>query len=235
MNPLYMLDAYCKEFTATITAVKDARYITLDQTAFYPNSGGQPNDEGTLTAQDGVVYKVVMVTKHDGQIIHEVDNTGLKVGDKVSGAINWERRYRFMRMHTAAHIISAVLHTKHHALITGNQLGIDKSRIDYNMDEFDKEKLAQYVAEANLAAQQHVPVTISFMEREKALENPTMVKLAGALPPMVKELRIVQIGDIDTQADGGTHVRNTSEIGTLTFVKAENKGKNNRRLYYTLA
>ncbi|MBI2548499.1 alanyl-tRNA editing protein [Candidatus Woesearchaeota archaeon] len=234
MNPLYMTDAYLQEFHATVAALNNPTSCVLDQTAFYPNSGGQPHDEGTLTTTDGTVYRVVLVTKADGQIIHQVDKPGLQMGDRISGKIDWERRYRLMRMHTAAHIISAVLHTTHGALITGNQLGIDKSRIDYNMDEFDKEKLARYVAEADAATKRDVPVSITFMEREQALQDPSMIKLAGVLPPMVKELRIVQIGDVDTQADGGTHVHYTREIGTITFVKAENKGKNNRRLYYTV-
>ena len=230
---LYMDDSYLKEFEATVVSVKDDKFIVLDKTAFYPNGGGQPYDEGILIC-DGKEYLVVYTGKFDGKISHEVSKPGLKQGDKVLGKINWERRYKFMRMHTAAHILSAVLHKKQEVKITGNQISLDKTRIDYNTEQFDKEQLQAYVAEADAAAKRNVDVTIRYMEREEALKDPHMVKLAGALPPAVKQLRIVTIGDIDTQADGGTHVKNTSEIGTIKFLKAENKGKNNRRLYYTL-
>ncbi|MAE13096.1 alanyl-tRNA editing protein AlaX [Candidatus Woesearchaeota archaeon] len=232
-DALYMDDSYLKEFDATVLSVTDDKFVVLDQTAFYPNGGGQPHDEGVFICNNEE-YPVVFVGKFSGKISHEVSKPGLKEGDKIKGKINWERRYTFMRMHTAAHIVSAILHKQHNVLITGNQISPEKTRIDYNMEEFDKEKMKEYLAEADTAAKQNQDVTISYLDREEALKDPDMVKLAGALPPAVKQLRIVTIGDIDKQADGGTHVKNTQEIGTITFLKAENKGKNNRRLYYTL-
>ena len=158
----------------------------------------------------------------------------MKAGDKVTGRIDWERRYRFMRMHTAAHLLSAVMHTQDNVLITGNQIDLDKTRVDYNMAEFDQEKIKQYIAKVNDIIQQDLPVKVSYMDREEALKIPGMVKLAGALPPSVTSLRIVEIPGVDMQADGGTHVNSLKEIGTVEFFRAENKGKDNRRVYYTI-
>jgi misacylated tRNA(Ala) deacylase len=139
-----------------------------------------------------------------------------------------------MRMHTSAHILSDLAHRRTGALITGNQLGIDKTRIDFNLEDFNKEEFSNFVAEANSIMSEEHKVTISYMEREQALKMPSMVKLAKAIPPTIKELRIVKIGEVDMQADGGTHVKNTKEVGKIEIVELKNKGKNNRRLYYKL-
>ena len=139
-----------------------------------------------------------------------------------------------MRMHTSAHIVSTLIHERTGALITGNQLGLDKTRIDFNLENFDRDAFDSYLEEANEIIERKLEVSISYMPRNEVLKIPSMVKLAGAFPPNVETLRIVSIGDFDTQADGGTHVRNTSEVGELELVKLENKGATNRRIYYTL-
>jgi len=230
---LYLDDSYLKSFEARVVSVKDDRFIVFDRTAFYPNSGGQPFDEGIVKRGDDE-FKVVFVGKFNGEISHEVDRPGLKVGDKVSCMIDWNRRYKLMRMHTSAHVVSTFIHEKSGALITGNQLGLEKSRIDFNLETFDRDKFVEYLAGANEVLKQNLGVVVSYMPREDALKIPSMVKLAGALPPKIDVLRIVSIGNFDTQADGGTHVRNTREVGELVLLKLENKGKNNRRLYYTI-
>ena len=227
---LYLEDQYLKEWDARVIGVKDGKYVTLDRTAFYPKGGGQPHDTGII----GNDYNVIYTGKFSGSISHEVDREGLKEGDKVHCRLDWDRRYKLMRMHTAAHLLSAVFHTEAGALITGNQLDPEKSRIDFSLEDFDKDKIQDYVDEANRLAAEGHEVEISYMDREEALKDPTMVKLANALPPKVKELRIVKIGDIDRQADGGTHVKNTSEIGTIRLLNTKNKGKDNRRVYYTV-
>ena len=232
---LYMDDSYLEEFDATVTSIKDGIYVVLDRTSFYPGGGGQPYDTGKMRTGDRTEYSVVFAGRFSGQISHEVDKPGLKEGDRVHCVIDWERRYRHMRAHTASHIISAVFEKRTGAKITGNQLGADKSRIDYNLDEFDKEKIAGYIEEANEIARKDIPVRISYMKREDALKHPSLVKLANVLPPNVDTLRIVDIEGVDKQADGGTHVKSTSEIGAIVFLKAENKGKNNRRVYFRLA
>jgi len=229
---LYLDDSYLREFEAKVVSA-NGKFILLDQTAFYPNSGGQPHDEGTIS-KDGEVYKVVFVGKFDGDISHEVDKKGLKKGDKVSCKIDWDRRYFLMRMHTSAHIINEVVHKETGALISGNQLGLEKTRVDFNLEDYHPEKIESYITEANNIINKDLKITSKYMPRDEALKIPNMVKLAGAFPPKIDILRIVSIGDFDTEADGGTHVKSTKEIGKLKFLKVQNKGKNNRRLYYTL-
>ncbi len=234
-NALYLKDSYQKEFEAAVVSAEGNKVI-LDATAFYPASGGQPNDTGTIVkTADSKEFKVVNVTKSQGNIIHELDAEGLQVGDRVIGKIDWERRYALMKMHTAAHLLSEIFNRETGALITGNQLGIEKSRIDFSLENMDRQKISECFEKANDAAKQNLMVTTKFMKREEAMRLPKITKLANVLPPNISELRIVAIGDFDMQADGGTHVANTSEIGVITLLDIENKGKNNRRVYYKVA
>lgn len=230
---LYMKDSYLQTFEAEVMSVKD-KYIVLSQTAFYPQGGGQETDKGSLTTEDGTRYNVVYAGKFDGNISHEVDKEGLKVGDKVLGEIDWQRRYQFMKSHTASHVISAVFHNMLGAKITGNQLSLEKIRIDFNIENFDRELINQAITKANNHLNEDLPVSISEIAAEEARKDPSLIKLAGALPPNVPILRLVQIGDVDKQADGGTHVKSTKEVGQLKLLKAENKGKSNRRIYLIL-
>jgi len=220
---------YAREFDGKVTSVEGNR-VVLDQTAFYPRGGGLVSDIGSLGGAN-----VTETVKENEEVFHIVDNPGLfKVGDSVHGTIDWERRYKVMKMHTTAHILCAIVNRETGALITGNQINPDESRIDFNLDQFDREKLSDYVTAANAVVARGVDVRTYFMKREEALATPGLVKLANALPPTVDELRIVQIGDVDTQADGGVHVANTREIGEIVIDKAENKGKSNRRVYFSL-
>ena len=139
-----------------------------------------------------------------------------------------------MRMHTTAHILSSVVNRETGALITGNQIRPDESRVDFSLEQFDRDKLSYYVDQVNAVVKRGLEVTSVFMKKEEAMKVPGMVKLANAAPPSVDVLRIVQIGDVDIQADGGVHVKNTSEIGRVVGIRAENKGKSNRRLYFTV-
>ena len=230
---LYMNDSYLKEFEAAVESVKDDKYIVLDRTTFYPVGGGQPHDTGSMIC-NGEEYPVVYVGKFSGQISHEVSKPGLRVDDKIIGKINWDRRYKFMRMHTAAHLLISIFNKEANVLITGNQIDEEKTRIDFNMENFDREKIMKYIETANEIIKQDLPVKVYYLPREDAMKIPGVVKLAGALPPDVQTLRIVEIPGIDLQADGGTHVKSLAEIGTIEFVKAENKGKDNRRVYYTV-
>ncbi len=228
---LYMTDSYLREFDATVLEA-NGKNIVLDKTAFYPSGGGQPNDLGVLET-NGKKFSVINVTKNSGKIIHEVDSE-LSAGDSVHGTVDWDRRYKLMRMHTAAHVIDAVLYKEADALCTGNQLGTGKSRIDFSLDVIDRERMQKFVDMANDIIKSGIDVKIYFMKREEALRIPGIVKLAAAMPPSVSELRIVEIPGVDIQADGGTQVKNTGEIGTIQLLSMENKGKNNRRIYYTL-
>lgn len=228
-----MTDSYLKEFEAEVVSVKDGKYIVLDKTAFYPDSGGQPHDTGML-AKAEKEFRVIFVGKFDGKISHEVDTEGLKTGDMVKGRIDWERRYMLMRMHTAAHILCEMVHRKSRALITGNQLGTDKSRIDFSLEDFDKELIAECITEANKITDMGLPVKVYFMPKEQAMKIENISKLVKGFPEHLKEIRIVEIVGYDIQADGGTHVRNTKEVGHLEFVEAVNKGRSNRRVYFRI-
>ena len=229
---LYMKDSYVQDFEASVIDVQ-GKAVVLNKTAFYPKGGGVPDDRGKIVC-NGINYHIIAVTKLGDSILHEVNEIGLKKGDKIHGWIDWSRRYKLMKMHTAAHILASIVNRETGALITGNQIDMDKSRIDFDLENFDRNKLAEYCAKANREISRHQQVTIEFLPREQAMKIPNIIKLAGALPPAVKELRIVKIGDVDIQADGGPHVANTKEIGTVEIVAAENKGKNNRRIYFTL-
>jgi misacylated tRNA(Ala) deacylase len=232
-DALYMDDAYLKEWDANIVKVKDDKYVVLDKSAFYPRGGGQPCDEGNIS-RNGDIFKVIYVGKFSGDISHEVDKPGLKVGDKVHCKLDWERRYTFMRYHTASHLLSNILYSKADAKITGNQIGLEKTRMDFSMEDYAPEKLIDFVDEANRIIVKDAPITIDYMSRDEVMGKPELARLAMGLPEKIKEFRIVKIGDIDEQVDGGTHIKNLSEIGKIEVIKTVNKGKNNRRVYFVL-
>lgn len=226
---IFWEDAYLREFDAEVELVEGNR-VVLDQTAFNPRGGGLVSDTGRLNGM-----KVIEATKEGDSIYHMLETPAeLRVGDRVHGVIDWDRRYRIMKMHTTAHVLSAVVNGETGALITGNQISPDESRVDFNLEDFSKDKIASYIEKANDAVARGLEVKTFFMKREEALAQPGFVKLANAMPPSLDVLRIVQIGDVDTQADGGVHVRNTREIAKVVALKTENKGKSNRRLYFTV-
>jgi len=229
---LYMVDCYLKEFDAEVVGMEENK-VELNQTAFYPAGGGEPTDTGKIIS-NGQEYSVINVSKSTGRVLHELDKGGLKIGDKVHGIIDWDRRYKLMRMHTSAHLISECFNRETGALITGNQLDIEQSRIDYNLENFDREVINGCIRKANEIIQQDLLVKIYFLKREEALKIPKITKLANAFPPNVPQLRIIEIVGFDIQADGGNHVKTLKEIGEIEVLKMENKGKNNRRLYYIL-
>jgi Ser-tRNA(Ala) deacylase AlaX len=227
---LFWEDAYAKEFDATVSSV-EGNQVVLDQTAFNPRGGGLLGDIGTL---NGV--KVLDTIKAGGDsIAHVLETAGsLVVGNSVHGVLDWNRRHRIMRMHTSAHLLSAIFHKETGALITGNQIEPDKSRIDFSLDDFDREKMLVYCSQANEAIAKDPPVKTYFMRREEALKIPGITKLASVMPPDVRDLRIVEIEGYDLQADGGVHVKNLGEVGKIEPLKFENKGKSNRRMYFTI-
>ncbi len=231
-------DSYLKECAATVTVVDPVgKKVQLDQTVFYPTGGGVPCDFGTVSASDGRSWNVTDVKKDQGQVWHVLDPaSGILpvVGSVVIAKIDWDRRYKLIRMHTATHVFASMMHNRGFA-ITGNQIGLDQTRVDFNCETgAEKEALEAGVAAANDQLKQSVLLKVYSMPREEALQMPGMVKLANVLPPSVTELRIVEIPGIDTQADGGCHVRNVNEIGQIKLEKIENKGSKNKRVYFSL-
>ncbi len=233
--PLYFHDCYLKEWDATVKEVSKGKYIVLDKTAFYPDAGGQPHDTGIMVTENGEEYKVVYVGKFSGEISHEVNKEGIKLGDKIHCKIDWERRYIFMRYHTASHVLDKVIFDESEANITGNQIALDKTRIDFPLEDFTEEKVKIFENKTNSIIQQNIPIELELLPREEAEKKyPNLFRLAKGFSEDIKEIRTVSLMGIDTQACGGTHVKNTSEIGRIEIFKRENKGKNNRRIYFRL-
>ena len=226
---LFWEEPYSREFKANVVAI-DGDKIELDQTLFYPRGGGVSSDIGTLGGQ-----RVVETTKDGVRIIHNLESAiGIEVRQRIEGSIDWERRHRLMRMHTAGHLLSALFY-RSNCLITGNQIDVERSRMDFNLEVFDRSQIENHVSEANRLIGKDAQVKSYFLDRAEALKVPELVKLAEATPPAEEKLRIVEIDGVDKQADGGLHVSYLNEIGRINLLKIENKGKTNRRMYYDVA
>ncbi|ARM76101.1 alanyl-tRNA editing protein AlaXM [Acidianus manzaensis] len=231
---LYLKDSYLKEFKAKITDITNSGII-LDKTAFYPGGGGLENDTGKIVYNNKeYIVKNVKRGEDKSQIIHELESTeGLNVGDEIQGIIDWQRRYSMMRLHTASHIMAALAFSKYNALVTGGHISPDYAKDDFNLE--NKDQIYEIVKEANDIISKNIEVKVYFLSREEALMIPGIVKLAERSPPNIQTWRIVEIPGIDIQADGGPHVKNTSEIGKIEIIKIENKGKKQKRVYYKLS
>ncbi|MFP4197322.1 MAG: alanyl-tRNA editing protein [Methanomassiliicoccales archaeon] len=235
VEAIYLDNMFDSEFKASVQSIDEGKYVVLDRTAFYPNSGGVAHDTGTLRRdRDGEAFRVVFTGKFGGTISHEVDRPGLEAGDRVTGALDWERRYTLMRYHTAAHVISGTFWKEGGVKISGNQLDVDGGRMDFTLEDFDKGKIEGFVQRANEVVEADLPVDVYYIDREKLNDDPDLVKLAAGFPKDIERIRIVDIRGFDRQPDGGCHVRSTGEIGRIELTKTKNKGKNNRRMYFSL-
>lgn len=231
-KPLYLYDSYLKEFEAHVEKVT-ANQVILDQTAFHPLTGGVGYDTGFII-KENMQFRVVNVelNKETKEIVHILEKEAdFKQEDLVKGVIDWERRFRLMRLHTAAHLVAAILYKDQNALVTGGQVDTEYAKLDFNLPKTDREVFEAAVAKANQEASKDNLLKIYFVARDEALKMPGVVKLAERMPPQEKELRIVEIPGADLQADGGPHVKNTNEVGEIRLIKIENKGKNQRRAY----
>ncbi|MFZ5500551.1 MAG: alanine--tRNA ligase-related protein, partial [Candidatus Micrarchaeota archaeon] len=193
---LYLEDSYLKECDAAVVSAA-GKELVLERNLFYPKGGGQPSDSGSISTISGSQFRVLNVLKKDGRIVHELDReSGLKPGDKVHCRLDWERRYKLMRMHTAAHVLAATMHMELGALITGNQIEEDKTRFDFSMPGFDRARFDEIVVKANEALSSDTAIKVYSLPRDEAMRIPGVVKLAAALPPSITELRIVEIPGI---------------------------------------
>ena len=232
---LFRDDSYLKECAARVVAVTEQGGIVLDRTVFYANSGGQPGDTGTLTASDGARIAIPTAVYTDAaksEIAHipAPSSPALNVGDTVTAAIDWDRRYARMRMHTALHLLSAVLPYA----VTGGSVGEAESRLDFDIPEagLDKDAITAKVTEmiASDAA-----VTSRWISDAELEANPGLVKTMSVKPPMgTGKVRLIEIASLDLQPCGGTHVRSTKEIGAVRVTQIEKKGKQNRRVRLAL-
>jgi len=233
---VYQYDSYIREYNAVVKAVHGNK-VFLDKTIFHPRSGGVENDTGLIITSDAATIRVTSVyyDKETMDVAHEVDEPKyLAPGLAVKLVLDWDRRYRLMRLHTAAHILSAIMYSKYNALITGGNITPEYGYDDYSLPEFKREIFEEAIKQANEVVSRNIEVKIYWLSREEALKIPGIVKLASRMPPDIEKLRIVEIPGVDIQADGGPHVRYTGEIGVIKMIKVENKGKNKKRLYFTV-
>ncbi|MBI4738007.1 alanyl-tRNA editing protein [Candidatus Woesearchaeota archaeon] len=228
----YLDDCYAQAFEANVTRAAGT-VVVLDKTLFYPTGGGQPTDVGTIRAASGE-YNVLNAKKAGQDVEIQLDREGLSQGERITGSVDWNRRHTLMRYHTACHIFSAVVHEATGALITGNQIEAERARVDFDLEKFDREQITTFESKTNELIDRGIPVTIKNISKEEAFQIPSVFKLKNILPPSIETIRIIDIPGCDTQACGGTHVRNTSEIKGVQVTKIDNKGKNNRRIYFVL-
>ena len=231
---LFLTDAYVKEFEAVVTAVS-SEGIILDQTAFYPGGGGQPNDVGWLVVGD-TRWPVAKVRKVSGQVVHQLPaEAELTVGTAVTGQLDWERRYQLMRTHTAMHILCGVIWRDYGASVTGGNMEPLKGRMDFEFETMQQELVAEIETAVNQEVAAARPVKVNVLPREEAFQIPDLIRTKiNLLPEGIKEVRTVELVGLDLQADGGTHVANTSEVGQMRITDYKSKGKINKRIYVEL-
>ncbi len=225
---IYLEDSYLKELDAEVVALGEG--VVLDKTIFYASSGGQPHDTGIISGNG--TYEVKDVIKRD-ELFHVTEQIPA-VGEKVRLKIDWDRRYKLMRQHTSIHVVSSIAMKEFGAMITGNQINVDYSRIDFNFKEWNGDISSALQKRVNEELLKNQEVSILTMKRDEILGMEGALKVDLRLLPTTDTLRVVKIGDVDIQPDGGTHVRNTSEIGEIEIYKIENKGKNNKRMYFSI-
>ncbi len=226
---LYHTDAYLKQFDAQVVAV-DGSAVALDRTAFYPGGGGQPNDVGTLQAA-GQAWTVARVRKAADATWHEVDGVPPAVGTTVSGMLDWDRRYKLMRTHTAMHILCGVIFRDYSASVTGGNMEPLRGRMDFEFETMRAEFVREIEAKINVEVAAARPVKVEILPRDQAFQIPDLIRTKiNLLPAGILEVRTVEIEGLDLQADGGTHVANTREVGRLRIADYKSKGKINKRL-----
>ncbi|HUW97212.1 MAG TPA: alanyl-tRNA editing protein [Anaerolineae bacterium] len=227
---LYLTDSYLREFTAVVAEQAEGG-VVLDRTAFYAQGGGQPSDTGTLLDDDGGQYIVRKVQKVKGKVIHKIDGELPQVGIQVHGAIEWEHRHRLMRTHTALHILCGVIWRDYGASVTGGNMEPLKARMDFELESMSAAFSDEVEVKINAEVAAAHPVRIDILPREEAFQIPDLIRTKiNLLPESIQEVRVVEIEGLDLQADGGTHVANTREVGHIRVTGHESKGRINKRL-----
>lgn len=227
---LFIEDSYLKDFDATILNI-DSNKIILDRTAFYAKSGGQPGDIGKITLNGKEMNIIDTVYDNKQNILHVCENSNdLKIDEKIKGKINWEIRYKHMRMHTALHLLCSLIPYD----VTGGQISYEKSRLDFNADDkIEKEEIENKI---NQLVKDDHEISYQWITLEELDNQPDLVRTMSAKPPRTNnKIRLVKIGSIDLQPCGGTHVKRTKEIGNIRIGKIENKGKMNRRVNLSIS
>lgn len=228
---IYSTDSYAREMTATIVRsdVDDNR-VLLDRTVFYPGGGGQPHDLGRLTIGDDELTVVRVTSDRDG-VWHWLESGLPGEGTRVAGALDWDRRYRLMRTHTALHALCGVVWRRFQSPVTGGNMQPGEGRLDFDIPNWSSDDLPIVQTELNEELSRHRSIEVSFLPRNAADEDPSLIRTkVNLLPKFIEEVRVIDIVGLDRQADGGTHVNQTGEVGTISIPKAENKGRGFRRI-----
>src|SRR5688500_10884422 len=234
---LYQTDSYLQEFEAKIDSVlPDERAVDLDRTAFYPGGGGQPSDFGSLTVGD-ITYPVEKVKKQGDHVLHYLGGgaTMPSIGTASHGTLDWARRYKLMRTHTALHVLCGTIFRDYGALVTGGNMEPLKGHLDFEFATMRGELVREIEAAINKEAQAGRDVRVNILPREEAFQIPDLIRTKiNLLPAGITHVRTIEIVGLDLQADGGTHVRNTNEVGKIRVADYKSKGAINKRIYIEL-
>lgn len=234
---LYQTDSYSRSFDATITKLADDdNGIILDQTMFYPGGGGQPPDSGKITIENND-YTVKRARRQGMNVIHVLADyvPYLEINKPIMAEIDWERRFQLMRTHTAMHILCGVIFRDYGASVTGGSMDPLKGRMDFEFETMQKELVQTIEAAVNVEVENARFIKVALLSREEAFQIPDLIRTKiNLLPEGIKHVRTVEIEGLDLQADGGTHVNNTSEVGQIRIVNYKSKGKINKRIYIEL-
>ena len=222
---LFVENSYLKEFESKVLNIENNNII-LEETVFYAKSGGQPGDTGKINLNDKEINIIDTIYDQNKIISHVCEDvSGLKIGDKIKGKINWQTRYKYMKMHSALHLLCSLIPYD----VTGGQISYEKSRLDFNADE--KIKKEEIENDINQLVREDHEISYQWITNEELDKQPELVRTMSVKPPRTNQkIRLVKIGNIDLQPCGGTHVKRTKEIGEIKIGKIENKGKNNRRV-----
>ncbi|NBU63955.1 MAG: alanyl-tRNA editing protein [Chloroflexia bacterium] len=229
---LYHHDAFLRECTATVIAhANDDHGVILDQTVCYATSGGQPHDTGTMRAGSSS-WQITDVKKTPEGNVHILSDGELPaVGTTVTCVIDWERRYRLMRTHTALHLLCGVVFRDYGAYVTGGNMDLEEGRLDFEIADFSNELAQTIVEKVNVEVAANRPIEVKILPRDEAFAIPDLIRTKiSLLPEGISEVRTVNIVGLDLQADGGTHVAHTSEVGQVTLLKTRSKGATNKRI-----
>ena len=230
---LFHSESYVKEFQAIVTGVFDGG-VVLDRTAFYTGGGGQPSDSGTLTDGDRE-YRVTGVKRSDGKLVHQIAGDLPAAGATVNGLIDWDRRYLLMRTHTALHILCGVVWRDYGALVTGGDMKPGEGRMDFEFENFSAEFVDELEIKVNAEVAADRDIHVNNLTRAEADQVPDLIRTKiNLLPPNIQKIRTIDIHGLDLQADGGTHVANTREVGVIKVVGHESKGRINMRIRIAL-
>lgn len=234
---LYYQDSYTQSFSAVVTAVDEENHaVMLDRTVFYPGGGGQPFDMGWLEI-DGRQVSVARARKAPEGIWHVLEGESRLplAGQGVHGIIDWQRRYALMRTHTAMHILCGVVFRDFGAQVTGGDMDLLDGRMDFEFESMTRDLVSVIEESVNREVQMARPVHANILPREEAFQIPDLIRTKiNLLPPGIESVRTIEIVGLDLQADGGTHVRNTAEVGRMTIADYKSKGKINKRIYVRL-